>query len=157
MPAIPETSLTLLRDFFERPLSQEAMGPLREGLELAVYIDEMGPATLGKDKGRAVVIDSAPKKPDMTFRVTTAALTQLSQTKTDDIGEIGIAICKLMISQDPSLRLKASVHIGLFDLLRNGYLGVIPLGGASLMKFLAANGLGSIGKIKDVISKMRNS
>jgi hypothetical protein len=156
MSSVPESSLLLLREFFDRPLSQEATKPLRDGIEIAVYIDKEGPATLGKNGGRAVVTDGIPAKPDMTFWVTTPALKQLNETKTEEIGEIGIALCKLMLSSDPNLQLKANVHIGLFDLLRNGYLGVIPLGGASLMKFLASHGFGSIGKIKDAISKLRN-
>jgi len=153
----PETSISLLRDFFNRSLSQEAVKPLREGIELAVYIDEMGPVTLMKSGGKAEIREAAPVNPDMTFRTTTEALKNLEETKTEDIGEIGIALCKLMLSSDPKVFLKARVHIGLFELFSHGYLGVIPLGGASLTKFLASHGFGSIGKIKDAISKLRNN
>jgi hypothetical protein len=155
MSQVPETSLALLRDFFNRPLAQQAVQPLREGIEISVYIDELGPVCLTKKDGRTAITEQAPAKPDMSFWVTTPGIQKLSASQATDIGEIGIEICKLMISSDPKERLKASVHIGLFDLLRNGYLGVIPLGGASLMKFLGTQGFGSIGKIKDAISKLR--
>ena len=61
----------------------------------------------------------------------------------------------LMLSQEESLRLKAKVHIGSFQLLRNGYLGILPLGGVTVMKFLASKGFSSIGKIKDAISNLK--
>ena len=60
-----------------------------------------------------------------------------------------------MAHGDPTFRIKASVHIGAFDLLRNGYLGVLPLGGVTVMRFLSSKGLNGIGKIKDAIGRMR--
>jgi hypothetical protein len=144
-----------LKAFFDRDVAQRATKPLREGVELAIYINGAGPYTISRHAGRTSVINTPPAKPDMSFWLASEGVDRLSSLTTDDIGEIGIEICKLMMSPDPNLKIKAKVHIGTFDLLRNGYLGVLPLGGASLMKFLASNGFSGIGKVKDAISKMR--
>jgi len=102
-----------------------------------------------------VIEPQPPKKADMTFHVPERALHELTATTTEDIGEIGIAILKLMAHSEPQMRVTAKVHIGLFDLLRNGYLGVLPLGGVPVTKFLASKGFNGVGKIKDAISRLR--
>lgn len=153
---IAESSFNDLKTFFERDACQRATKPLRDGIEIAIYVDGGGPLTLTKVNGRANVISGSPAKPDMSFWTTTKGVKQLAGHVTDDIGEIGVAILQLMAAADPELHMKAKVHIGLFDLLRNGYLGVIPLGGPSVMKYLGSKGFGSIGKIKDAISRMRS-
>jgi len=43
----------------------------------------------------------------------------------------------------------------MIGLLTNGYLGVIKAGGMSFAKFLGQHGISGLGKIKDVIQKMR--
>lgn len=156
MPKIPEIDFENLKKLFSKVPSQTATKPLREGIEIAVYINESGPVTLSKSAGRAVVTNLPPIKPDMTFWATSEGVKELAELETDEIGEIGIAICKQLLSKESNKILKAKVHIGTFDLLRNGYLGVIPLGGTALMKFLGSQGLGGIGKIKDAIAKFRS-
>ena len=60
-----------------------------------------------------------------------------------------------MAHKDQEFRVLAKVHIGPFKLLRNGYFSILPLGGATVMKYLGAKGFGNIGKIKDAIARMR--
>ena len=49
------------------------------------------------------------------------------------------------------------VFVGPFDFLTHGYLGILPLGGATVMKFLASKGFTGISKIRDAISKLRDN
>ncbi len=144
-----------LSDFFSRDVCQRATKPLREGIQIAVHVAGAEAMSLSKKGGRLSVEAGPPKKADMTFLVPERALRELTATDTNEIGEIGIAILKLMAHSDPEMRISAKVHIGLFDLLRNGYLGVLPLGGAPVMKFLASKGFNGVGKIKDAISRLR--
>lgn len=145
-----------LKTFFERDVSQKATAPLRDGIQIALIVPDEPTLSLIKQNGRATIVRETAKKPDMTFTVPLKAVETLTAEKTEDIGEIGIAIIKLMMHEDSETRLKAKVHIGLFDLLRNGYLGVLPLGGPTVMKFLASKGFNGIGKIKEGISKLRD-
>ncbi len=149
-------SVKKLAELFARPVCLKGTEPLRRGVELAVFLDGAGPASLTRTSEGIEVRPVAPKKPDMTFRVPTEALNELLKTKTEDVGEIGVAILKLMANADPAYRIQAKVHIGAFDLLRNGYLGVLPLGGGTVMKFLSSKGLTSISKIKDALGRLRN-
>lgn len=144
-----------LKELFARSVCRKATGPLRKGIELAVHLNGEGPVTLTKTAEGLDVLSKAPAKPDMTFHVPEKALLELLGTQTEDVGEIGVAILKLMAHGDPAYRIQAKVHIGPFDLLRNGYLGVLPLGGATVMKFLSTKGLTGVGKIKDAIGRLR--
>jgi hypothetical protein len=146
---------TLLDEFFDRPVAQKATAPLKRGIEIALRIKDGGTFTLTK-KDKTLVEPRTPTKPDMTFDIPLASLESLCAESTEDIGEIGVAILKLMANSDPALRVTAKVHIGAFDLFRHGYLGVLPLGGSTVMKFLASKGLTGIGKIKEGISKLKD-
>lgn len=145
-----------LAAFFRRDVCQRATKPLRDGIVIAVAVDGEAPLSLTKMGGRMEVTMEKPAKPDMSFSLTAKGLEQLSSLQTEDIGEIGVGILKLMAHSDPAYRMTAKVHIGMFDLLRHGYLGVLPLGGPTVMKFLGAKGFGSIGKIKDALSRLRS-
>lgn len=150
------TSFDSLKAFFEKPVCQAGTKPLRNGIEIALYInDDQTPKALIKQNNIVKVTSSVPKKPDFSFWVTDGAISTLNSLTTENLGEIGIEILKLMAHSDPAYKITVKVHIGVFDLIRNGYLGVIPLGGPSVMKYLASKGLGNIGKIREAISKMR--
>ena len=152
---LEDVSLDLFKTFFAQEVVRRATAPIREGVELALYLDQKGPVTLKREKEGMAVHQGEPRTPDMSFWVTTKGLQSLINHDTNDIGEIGIEIIKLMVHEDPEYKLKARVHIHTFTLLRNGYLGVLPLGGATVMKFLASKGLTNISKIKDAISSLK--
>lgn len=145
----------LLRDFFSREVSQKGTKPLKNGIEIEIHISDCRPLTLTKQSGKVSLIEGQSSSPDMTFWIGKRGIHQLVSVQTEDIGEVGVAIIKLMISQDPELQLKSKVHIGTLQLVTHGYLGVLPLGGSTVMKFLASKGFSSIGKIKEAISQLR--
>ncbi len=146
--------LTRLDEYFSKPASIKATGPLRKGLEIAIQVeDEKG--MLKKGAERVQVSSGNAEKPDMTILVPAAALDKLIAGYSDDIGEIGISILKLMAGATPAEKITVKLHIGIWDFIRGGYLGILPLGGPSVMKFLASKGLTGIGKIKDALSRLR--
>lgn len=153
MPSHLET----LAAYFERDVCQRATKPLRVGVTIALYVGEEGPFSLERFKDGTRVTAQKPENPDMTFRVPPKGLERLAEYSSDDIGEIGVHILKLMADPDPNVRIQPKVHIGLFEFLRNGYLGILPLGGTAVMKFLATKGLTSLGKIKDAIARLRET
>lgn len=153
-PAVP-SSQEILNEFFSRTVCQKATEPLKNGIEIAVYIEQEPPLTLYKRNNKIEVAATAPKTPDISFWVGKKGLLELTQSHFDDIGEIGICIIKLMLSTDSEMQLKSKVHIGSLKLLSHGYLRVLPLGGPKIMSFLASKGFANIGKIKDAISQLR--
>lgn len=144
-----------LQDFFERPVCQKGTGPLKNGIRIAIHVGDAGPFTLEKINSRAFVRDSVPANPDMTFWVPPKALEELLGLNTEDVGDVGVAIIRLMAHSDPERKVTAKVHIGLFGIITGGYLGVLPLGGVTVMKYLASKGFTGIGKIKDAIQRLR--
>lgn len=148
------TLLEKLQAFFERPIAQQGTAPLRNGTRIAIFLDGEGPVTLTRVGYKALIKNEAPEKPDMTFWVPEKALEQLAAQQWNSVGEVGIEIIKLIASPEPT-QVKAKVHIGPFDLLRNGYLGVVTLGGPAFIQFLASKGLSGIGKIKDAVNQFR--
>jgi hypothetical protein len=147
-----------IQEFFDRPACRAGIKPLKEKIEIAIILNEGDPAvTLTKIGGKVEILPTPPKKPDLTFWIGAAGVDKLLSSSTKDVGEVGIAILQLMATSAPDEKIKAKVHIGLFDMLRKGYLGVLPLGGPSVMKFLASKGFGSIGKVKDAINHMKGN
>lgn len=144
----------LLTTFFSRPACQRATEPLRKGTEIAIIVDGQA-ACLRRTKEGMAVEKSASENPDMTFTLSSSVLKTLVDHPTEDIGEIGIGIVKAITHAEPEQRMGVKVHIGPLDLFLHGYLGVLPLGGASLMKFLASKGLTGISKIKEGIARFR--
>jgi hypothetical protein len=152
---MPGDNFSKLKSFFDRGVCQRATAPLRDGIELSVEVEGEEPMTLSKMSGKTTVLNRRAEKPDMTFHVGPGAIDTLAATTTEDIGEIGVEILKLMAHESDDHKIRAKVHIGLFTLLSHGYLSVLPLGGATVTKFLASKGFSSIGKIKDGISRMK--
>ncbi len=150
-----EDHFASIQRFFERGVAQRATRPLRDGITIAIHLDGKGPVTLTKQNGSAVVLKEVPQKPDMSFWIPGPGIQTLTAVTSEEVGEVGIEILKLMAHSDPAYRVVAKVHIGPFDLLRHGYFSVLPLGGPTFMKFLGNMGFNGIGKIKDAISKMR--
>lgn len=144
-----------VRTLFDKDVCQQGTNPLKGSAQIAIYLDDAGPVLLTKRDGKAIVLKEAPSKADMTFWITSQGLDYLRSQPAGDVGEVGVAILQLMASDDPKLKMRAKVHIGLFDLVLKGYLGVIPLGGPTVMKFLASKGFTGMGKIKDAISKFK--
>jgi hypothetical protein len=80
----------------------------------------------------------------------------LEKLETEDVGEVGVALLQLLIHEDPARRMQAKVHIGPLDLFWKGYWGILPLGGPTVMKFLASKGMTNLSKIKEGIARFRD-
>lgn len=151
--------LTELKEFFENhPLAQKAADSIKNGREIAVVVTKGGhhnSYTFAKENGRNIFRDGGASKPDLTFTIPEASAQELVTKKFDTVGQVGLHIFEKMLSNDPSHKIHAKIHAGFLGLMTGGYLGVLTAGGTEVAKFLAAKGLGSAGKIKDTISKMR--
>jgi hypothetical protein len=146
---------TKLQEFFSRPVAIKGTSPLSPDAEVLLVVNGQ-PYTLARKGKKPALMEGAPAKPDLTFEIPTKALEGLVDITTEEVGEIGIAIASHLIHPNPELRMTVKVHIGFFPLIRKGYLSVLPLGGASFMKYLAAKGLTSMSKIRETISKMKD-
>lgn len=144
-----------LDNLFAKAVCMKATEPIKQGATIAVTLAEEGPFSLIKSRDRMVVSPAPPLTPDLSFLIPLPALSVLEKVESSSVGDVGIEILKLMVHGDPEYRIQAKVHLGLFSLLRHGYLSVLTLGGPAVMKFLASKGLTNMGKIKDAIARMK--
>ncbi len=145
----------ILKEIFERDVCQRATKPLKKGAQIAITLSDKSQVSLRKTDSGIKAEASPAEKPDMSFEIPTGALQHLQKVDSEDIGDIGVEILKLMASAEPKKKVRAKVHIGAFSLFTQGYLGILPLGGPAVMKFLGTKGLTNIGKIKEALSKLK--
>lgn len=122
---------------------------------MAIQVDQGPVLTLRRTKTQLEVVTETTTKPDLSFKIPLKSLQTLATETSDDIGEVGIELLKLLAAPQAEDRMEAKVHIGPMELFLRGYLGVLPLGGPSVMKFLANKGFSSISKIKEGLSRFR--
>lgn len=150
------SGFALLSQFIAKPVCQAATAPLKNGVQIAVRVDSGPTWTVRRVAQGTEVTEEAAEKPDMTFSIPLVSLEKLVLLETKEVGEVGVALLQSLIHEDPAERLEAKVHIGPIDLFWKGYLGIIPLGGPTVMKFLASKGITGISKIKEGIARFRD-
>lgn len=150
---------TALKNFFEvNPLAIEAADSIRDGRKIKITITSSEPAcvfTFTKEKGKNVLKEEDPSDCDISFVIPTKAAEEITSTKFDSVGQVGLRIFEKILSHDAEQKIHVKIHAGILSLVTGGYLGVLTSGGAEVTKFLASKGLGNMGKIKDAISRMK--
>lgn len=157
MGKLLDATLEQIKEYCDRNVFQAATAPLKEGVAFAIYVDHAGPVTMVKKGNRMTVVDEAPTEPDITAEIPGAALEELLKQKTEEVGELGVALLKAMSDADAQKKIRVKVHIGLLTFVFHGYFGILPLGGPTVMKFLSEKGFTSLSKIKEAISALRSS
>lgn len=148
-----------LKSFFEaNSLAIKAADSIKNGRQIGVVVtagDQKTEYTFLKEKGANVLREGAASSPDLTFTIPEASAKELTTKKFETVGQVGLHIFEKMLSNDPSQKIHAKIQAGFLGLMTGGYLGVLTAGGGEVAKFLATKGLGSAGKLKETISKMR--
>ena len=151
--------LTEMKAFFEAgELAQKAASSIRNGREIGLVVTSAGKEvgyTFTREGGKNVLRDGNAAHPDIIFTLPEAAAKALITGKFETIGQVGLHIFEKILSNDPDQKVRIRLKAGVLSLVTGGYLGVLTSGGTDVAKFLATHGLGSMGKLKDAISKMR--
>ena len=142
--------------FFARPVCARAARPLKNGIRVSLEVDGQEYFTLTKENGILKAYCERATLPEVSFRLSKEALEALSEFKSEDIGEMGVLVLEWITHAEASKRITVASHVGILELVWKGYLGVLPLGGPAVMKFLAARGFSGLGKIKEAISHLRS-
>ena len=136
-----EPSLVLLARYFDTaPAARRAVRPLAEGARVALELDE-GPAGFAMVGGAARLTAGRPADPDFTLAIPAAAVARIEAQGRVDVAEAGLALFRLVLEQDPALRVGVSVQAPLHRLVAHGWLGVVALGGAKVALWLLRRGL----------------
>jgi hypothetical protein len=138
--------------YFSQEVAQRAAESLSNGIEIQLEVDGEF-LTFTKADGKNQIIEGKSKSPQLEFIIPRMAAETILNSPAQKVGEIGVEICKLIVSQDPTQRIQVKFKCGFFTLFSMGYLGVLKTGGAELATFLASKGLGGIDAIKKVLNK----
>lgn len=141
------------RDYFSKDVAQKAAKSLKNGcnIHLSVGNEKM---TFTKQAGLNSILEGGDGEPEISFQMTEKAADKILANESEEIGEIGVEIAKLIVSDDPDISVSIKLHAGFFTLFSKGYLGVVTAGGSAFASFLASRGLGGMSGIKSAIKKM---
>jgi hypothetical protein len=150
-----------LKAFLEdNDVSRTASKPLKDGVEIGVHFHgHPGEYHIVKEQGRLAVKTGPARAPDWTAVISEAAVHHIKALPNPDIGDLGVELLKLMARghKEPDADAFVKVHLSasFFTMLRHGYLGILPLGGPKVAKFLSERDLISVSGVKRVFKKLR--
>jgi len=145
-----------LDSFFKKDICQKASRPLKNGVELSLIVQPGSQITLVKTKETLLLENRPALNPDITFSLGEEIPELLNHFSSNDLGQAGVFILKFMTEKEPARRINVKVHVHPLKMIRNGYFGVLALGGSPMMAALAQKGLGSFSQIKNVLSQLRS-
>lgn len=138
---MPGASFESLKRFLETaPAARAATRPLSRRAEVGLIL-EAGPARFTMASGGPVVEDGAGRDPDFTLTISDAAARRITSLPGGDAGELGIEFFKLVVSRDPSSKIRIRVHASTPRLVSHGYLGALATGGLKVGWWLLRHGV----------------
>ena len=159
-----ETLTDRFSSYFASDVAVSAAKSIGNGAEIEFQIN--GPAgqiaetfTFTKKDGKNTVLAGPARDPQLLFTLNEPAAAGILDFKSDNIGEIGVHIAKMVFNSKtkPDADAKLGIHFkaGFLALFNKGYFGVLKTGGGQFASFLASNGLNGISAIKSVLSKKK--
>ena len=136
--------------FFDREVAQKAAHSVSNGAEIEFRAGDET-FTFTKVGGKNTVVPGSAKSPQLIFTLSPKAAEGILEYPSDDIGEIGVHIAKMVVSKDPETRVSVQFKSGFLGLFTKGYFGVLTTGGAGFASFLASHGLNGISGIKRLL------
>ena len=143
-------------DYFARPVAENAAKSLGNGAEIEFRIGAAEIFTFTRQAGRNAVRAGAAGDPQVVFALSATAAEEILADSSEDIGQIGVQIAKLIVSPDANRRVSVKLKTGFLTLWNKGYFGVIAAGGGPFAAFLASKGLNGLGAIKDTLKNLRS-
>lgn len=142
------------RSYLSRDVANQAAKSLSDGVEIEFHVGAEKFTFTRENKTNAVKSGRALDA-HIIFELTPGAADELLENPKDDVGETGVQIMRLIVSDDDGKRIHVRLKAGFLTLMRKGYLGVLAAGGKGVTSFLASRGLSGTGGIKKVITKLK--
>lgn len=148
-------------DYFSQPVAEKAAHTLANGaeIELRIVNSDHTPQEIftftRKDK-KNVLLPIPAQEPQVVFILTPDAAEAILGDSTQDIGQIGVNILKLVFSTDANRRVGFQFKAGFLTLFSKGYLGILTTGGTAFSAALAEKGLSGLSAIKKVLQNIKN-
>lgn len=142
-----------LKAFIESsPATKAPMQYLKEGVEIGLVIADSLQLALHQENGLPVLEQRVARSPDVIFYLKPEAVDVLCAKPAEDTGQFGIAVVKEILAGS----IRVTVPGPLFNLLKNGYLGIIRSGGEKFLTFLTQFGLTTFSKLPTLLKKLKS-
>ena len=143
------------RTYFEREVAQQAAKSISNGAEMEIRVGAET-LTFTRQGGKNAIVPGASGSPQLIFTLSPKAAEEILIFPSNDIGEIGVHIAKMVVSKDPEVKVHVQFKAGFLSLFTKGYFGVLATGGAHFASFLGSQGLNGIAGIKSFLGKMKS-
>jgi len=153
---MPQTDFQSFSDYFLGAPAQKAAASLSDGVEIEFQVEGQPSAiTFTRKNGKNLMLPAPARSPQLRFQMNSLAAEQIVTYPSEDLGEIGIHILKMVMRPETKTEPKVRMEIcaGFLTLFSKGYFGVLKNGGSAFASFLASKGLNGIGAIKAALSK----
>jgi hypothetical protein len=138
---MPFPAFDSLKTFLESAsVARKATRPLSHDARVNVALPE-GPARFHMQGPGPELQTGAGDDPDFTLTLPVGAVRRITSLRSEDVGEFGVEFFKLVLAQDPDLKVRVHIDAPAARLLANGYLGVLALGGLKVTWWLLRNGV----------------
>jgi len=162
-----ETLTDRFSTYFGSDVASAAAKSIGNGAEIEFQIHRTGtePAetfTFTKKDGKNAVMPGPARDPQLVFTMNEPAAHGILEFQSDNVGEIGIHLAKMVIAtkkpgaEATDRKLDLHFKAGFLTLFSKGYFGVLTSGGAQLASYLASHGLSGIGAFKAILSKRKS-
>src|SRR6185437_8787168 len=140
--------------YFNREAARLAAKSISNGSEMEFRVGKEV-FTFTKKAGSNTVLPGPATDPQLVFTMSEQAAVAILNDPSEEIGEIGVHIAKLVVSRDPEKRVSVQFKSGFLALFTRGYFGVLKAGGAQFASFLASQGLNGITALKSFLGKKK--
>lgn len=140
--------------YFQRSAAIQAASSLKDHTQMEFRVGSEV-FTFSKKLGKNHITPGSAENADLTFSISENAANDILDFPSENIGEIGIHIAKLIVSHDETKKIKMKLNSGFLSLMTKGYFGILKEGGSVFASFLATKGLGGLDGIKNAIKKLK--
>src|SRR6185437_4849778 len=138
--------------YFSREVAERAARSLSDGAQMEIRVIDQETFTFTRQGGKNVIIPGPARSPEIIFEFDAEIARKILDDPTEDIGEIGIHLIKLLTSSQGGA--KMNIEAGFLSLFSRGYFGILKVGGSAFASHLASHGLSGMGAIKTALKKL---
>src|SRR5690606_10219001 len=116
------------QEYFQRPAARKAAAPLGAGAQVHFTV-ESETFYFEKESAEARVSPGAAPSPQVLMEMGTAGAEKILSYPSEDVGQIGVHIARLILSSQPEEKVRLKLNTGFIGLFQKGYLGLLKTGG----------------------------
>lgn len=144
------------RLFRDHPAWRQAARRLADDVGSNVYFSTRpGEVWHLERQGDETLLSTGPApRPDFVFRFTPAAVERLERVR-GGIGDFAVELFRLILAEDPDVRVDFRIVASFPRLVRGGYLALLGAGGLPVLAFGAARRVRTLAELRRLVERVR--